>query len=168
MVLHRQWQEFRKRVGFEWVGLIPTLISWALTFSAVCIGYIFFRAETVRQAVGMLKAIASLRTYRHLTLDHSFCAMTFIAAAGYFSVAGGTMLLDRLAEAARTREQTASIASASQSRNTFGNRLVSAFGILANERWVWITPLVIVAALYLSVMFKPGHAETGPVMYALF
>lgn len=168
MVLHRQWQEFRKRVGFAWSGFVPTLISWTLTFSAVCIGYIFFRAETARQAFGMLKAIASLRTYRHLTLDHSFCVMTFIAAAGYFAVTGGTILLDRLAEAARTREQTASSAAASQSINTFGNRLASAFGILANERWVWITPVVIVAALYLSVMFKPGHAETGPVMYALF
>ena len=49
MVLHRQWQEFRKRIGFEWSGLFPTLISWAITFSAVLIGYIFFRAENLRK-----------------------------------------------------------------------------------------------------------------------
>ena len=46
--------------------------------------------------------------------------------------------------------------------------LTSIFATLARERWVWITPVVVVAALYLSVMFQPGHAETGPVMYALF
>ena len=39
---------------------------------------------------------------------------------------------------------------------------------LARERWVWITPVVVVLALYLSVIFQPGQAETGPVMYALF
>jgi alginate O-acetyltransferase complex protein AlgI len=160
MVVHRQWQEFRKRVGFEWSGFIPTLISWALTFSAVCIGYIFFDAKTVPQALGMLKAIVSFRTYRHLTLDRSFCVMTFLAAVGYFTVIGGTLLLDRLAESLRKWEENAPGGWAMW----FG----SALGILANERWVWITPVVLVGALYLSVMFQPGHAETGPVMYALF
>src|SRR5271168_2204592 len=51
LVLHRQWQEFRKRVGFEWSGALATGISWCLTFSAVCVGYIFFRAENIRQAL---------------------------------------------------------------------------------------------------------------------
>ncbi len=154
LVLHRQWQEFRKRMGFEWSGTVPTLISWWLTFSAVCIGYIFFRAESIPQAFGMLKAMASLRTYRHLTLDHSFYVMVLAAAAGYFAVIGGSMLLDRLAEAAN--EQAAP------------GRARRLLAILANERWVWIVPVVVVSALYLSVIFQPGHAETGPVMYALF
>ena len=154
MVLHRQWQEFRKRVGFEWAGLFPTLISWAITFSAVLIGYIFFRAENLRQAIAMLKAVASPHTYRHLTLDRSFCLLTLVAAVGYFAVIGGSMLLDRLAERAQEEAE--------------GSWLTRVFGTIANERWVWITPVVVVAALYLSVMFQPGHAETGPVMYALF
>ena len=159
MVLHRQWQEFRKRVGFEWSGLIPTLISWAITFSAVCIGYIFFNAKSVKQAVSMLRAIASPRGYRHLTLDHTFCVMTFLLAAGYFAVIGVGMLLDRAA--GRARERAAAAGGAV-------GWLTSISEILATERWVWITPVVVVAALYLSVMFQPGHAETGPVMYALF
>ena len=155
MVLHRQWQELRKRFGFEWTGFVPALISWAITFCAVCIGYIFFNAKNLKQAVGMLRAIASPHSYRHLTLDHSFCLMTFLLAAGYFAVIGAGTLLDRVAE--RTRETT-----------TDAGWLTNVFATLAKERWVWITPVVIVAALYLSVMFQPGHAETGPVMYALF
>jgi hypothetical protein len=75
--------------------------------------------------------------------------MTILAAAGYFAVIGGGMLLDRLAETAPS---------------VWANLL----GPLANERWVWIAPVVVVLALYLSVIFQPGHAETGPVMYALF
>jgi alginate O-acetyltransferase complex protein AlgI len=160
LVLHRQWQEFRKRMGFEWSGALATGISWLLTFSAVCIGYIFFRAENMRQAFAMLMAVASIPTYRHLTLDHSFYVMTLLAAVGYFSVIGAGALLDRLGEAARGWTQTAT----SRVQTALGNLL----GTLTNERWVWITPLVIVMALYLSVVFHPGPAETGPVMYALF
>jgi hypothetical protein len=134
LVLHRQWQELRKRLGFRWSGVFATGISWWLTFSAVCIGYIFFRSNSTRQAFAMLKAIASPQTYRHLTLDHSFYVMTFLAAAGYFAVIGGSALLDRLGEAARKET----------------------------------VPAILVLALYLSVIFQPGHAATGPVMYALF
>jgi alginate O-acetyltransferase complex protein AlgI len=149
LVLHRQWQEFRKRIGFEWTGALATGISWCLTFCAVCIGYIFFRSENMRQAFGMFKAIASPHSYRHLTLDHSFYVMTLLAAGGYFAVIGGGALLDRLSEIAP---------------GPFGTVLRT----FANERWVWITPVVIVLTLYLSVIFQPGQAETGPVMYALF
>jgi alginate O-acetyltransferase complex protein AlgI len=156
LVLHRQWQEFRKRMGFEWSGAVATGISLWLTFSAVCVGYIFFRSENIRQAFAMLKAMASLHTYRHLTLDHSFYLMTFVAAAGYFAVIGGGELLDRLGEWA---DRTSGAA-----RTLLGTM----FGTLARERWVWITPVVLVLALYLSVIFQPGQAETGPVMYALF
>ena len=152
LVAHRQWQELRKRLGFEWVGVLPTLISWGLTFSAVCIGYIFFRAANFKQAAAMLKAMASPHSYRHLTLDHSFYVMTLLAAVGYFGVIGGSMLLDRLAEMSRGKP----------------GRMSGLLGVIANERWVWITPVVVVAALYLSAVFQPGHAETGPVMYALF
>jgi hypothetical protein len=66
------------------------------------------------------------------------------------------VLLNRLAEISRAR-------AASKPGGLFGW-----LGILANERWVWITPVVVAFAVYLSVIFQPGHAETGPVMYALF
>ena len=82
--------------------------------------------------------------------------MTFVAAAGYFAVIGGGELLDRLGEWA---DRTSGAA-----RTLLGTM----FGTLARERWVWITPVVLVLALYLSVIFQPGQAETGPVMYALF
>jgi alginate O-acetyltransferase complex protein AlgI len=156
LVLHRQWQEFRNHMGFDWSGALATGISWWLTFSAVCIGYIFFRAENVRQALAMLKALASLHTYRQLTLDHSFYLMTLLAAGGYFAVIGSGELLDRLGESALRRAESAPGAPR------------TLLGTLANERWVWITPVVVVLALYLSVIFQPGQAETSPVMYALF
>jgi alginate O-acetyltransferase complex protein AlgI len=163
LVLHRQWQEFRKRMGFEWSGFLASGISWGLTFAAVCVGYIFFRSESIQQAVAMLQAMASISTYRHLSLDHSLYAMTFLAAAGYFAVIGSAAMLNSLGEFVhRQADHSPAL------QRTLRGRMLAALGALADERWVWITPVVIVITLYLSVIFKPGHAETGPVMYALF
>jgi D-alanyl-lipoteichoic acid acyltransferase DltB (MBOAT superfamily) len=152
LVAHRQWQEFRKRMGFEWTGTLATAISWCLTFSAVSIGYVFFRAESVGQAAAMLRAMASPASYRHLTLDHSFYVMTLLAALGYFAVIGAGALLDRWQQRAEGKP----------------GALPGLVATLARERWVWITPLVVVLAIYLSVIFQPGSSDTGPVMYALF
>jgi hypothetical protein len=160
LVLHRQWQEFRKRIGFEWTGALPTAVSWTITFSAVCVGYIFFRSESLHQAFGMLRSIVDLHTYLHPILDRSLYLMTFLAAVGYFAVIGGGELLDRLGKSARGLMERAS----DVPLHLLG-RFLRAF---ADERWVWITPIVLVLTLYLSVIFQPGHAETGPVMYALF
>jgi D-alanyl-lipoteichoic acid acyltransferase DltB (MBOAT superfamily) len=160
LVLHRQWQEFRKRMGFTWSGPVATGISWFLTFSAVCVGYIFFRADGFEQAFSMLQAIASPSGYFHMTLPRSLYFMTFLAAAGYFAVIGLAEFLDRLGNLARAWAQNAT--------STFQIRVARFVACLADERWVWIAPVVLVLGLYLSVIFQPGQAETGPVMYALF
>jgi hypothetical protein len=112
----------------------------------------------------MLKAIASLRSYHHFVLDRSLYLMTVMAAAGYFSVIGAANLLDRLgAYADRLSQNTEA-----KSFKLPGALISSFLGAIANERWIWITPLVVVLTLYLSVIFQPGQAETGPMMYALF
>ncbi|HTS35597.1 MAG TPA: MBOAT family O-acyltransferase [Candidatus Solibacter sp.] len=156
LVLHRQWQELRKRLGFEWSGMLATGISWLLTFSGVCIGYIFFRANSGQQAWSMLKALGALGSYTKLRLDHSFYVMAFAAFAGYYVALLVGNMLDRWSKA------SAGVSGAK------AGLINSAFAALANDRWVWITPLVVVLTLYLSIVFHPGHAKTGPVMYALF
>jgi alginate O-acetyltransferase complex protein AlgI len=160
LVAHRQWQELKKRIGFEWSGIFATALSWLFTFSAVCIGYVFFRAESVHQAFAMLQAIASPGSYRHFALDHSFYAMTLVAFLGYFAVVGVKHLLDRLGLAASNWAETAT--------GTVERGLASFFAAFADNRWMWITPIVLFAILVLKVVFKPGQSEAGPVMYGLF
>lgn len=160
LVLHRQWQEFRKRMDFEWSGLLATIISWGLTFAAVCVGYIFFCCHTMGQAFTMLRAISSPHSYSHFILDRSLYVMIFAAVAGYFAVIAGAALLDHLKAQARTQDPL--------DAGWLYSRMANLLVVLANERWVWITPVVLVSILYLSAIFQPGQSETGPVMYALF
>ena len=150
LVTHRQWQELRKRLGFAWEGGIATGISWLLTFSAVCVGYIFFRSDNMTQAFAMLRAIVYPASYRHFFLPQGFYLMTFLAMGGYFAVVGVSAILDKLQARAAARGKEDLVL------------------LLTSHRWVWVAPLVIVLGLYLNVIFQPGHAATGPVMYALF
>ncbi len=156
LVLHRQWQELRKWLGLEWSGALATGISWMLTFVAVCVGYVFFRAEDMTQALTMIKAIVSPYQYQNRTLPLSLYVMVTLAMAGYFAVIGVSAALDHLGQAAKTWEARPA------------RQLAAVIRTIANERWVWLAPAVIVLAIYLSVVFQPGHADTGPVMYALF
>jgi len=156
LVLHRQWQQLRQRLGFDWSGALATGVSWLLTFLAVCVGYVFFRANNMTQAFAMVKAIASPRDYHHWTLEPSLYLVVVLPMAGYFAAIGASAALDRLGEAAM----------AWKGRDYSG--LGATIALFTNERWVWIAPVVVVLAIYLSLFFQPGHTDTGPVMYALF
>jgi len=135
---------------------LATGISWLVTFSAVCVGYIFFRANDMTQAFTMLKTIASPRQYGYRTLPLSLYVLVFVAVAGYFVVIGATMALDYLGDIAE-------VLGGRHSR-----RFAAVIAAASNERWVWVAPIVMVLAIYLSVIFHPGHADTGPVIYTLF
>jgi alginate O-acetyltransferase complex protein AlgI len=156
LVIHRQWQQLRKRLGLEWSGAVATGVSWLLTFSAVSAGYIFFRANNMTQAFAMVKAITSSRDYQYWTLTPSLYLVGVLPGVGYFAVIGVSAALDRLGEVATAW------------RGKGYRALGATIALLTNERWVWIAPVVVVLAIYLSVVFQPGHADTGPVMYALF
>jgi putative exporter of polyketide antibiotics len=104
--------------------------------------------------MGMMSAIASVGSYGHLTLAPSLYLMTLLAAVGYFAVIGAGELLNRVGDSTK--------------KSANGNGWQIVVTTFAKERWVWIAPLVVILTIYLSVIFQPGHAETGPVMYALF
>jgi hypothetical protein len=156
LVMHRQWQELRKRMGFEWTGPAATAISWLVTFTAVLVGYVFFRAENLGQVAAMLHGLISPYGYFTTMLPRSFYIMTFACAAGYFAVIGASALLDQVGIRVRNRVQ--------EEPSLIRGLLFAA----VNERWVWMAPVIVVAGLLLSVILQPGQVQTGPVMYALF
>ncbi len=80
----------------------------------------------------MLKAIASLHSYRHWTLDHSFYVMVLVAAA----VTSRSSLEAWFWIVSRNRRDE---------QDCTGPIAGTCSHLLANERWVWITPVVLVA-----------------------
>ena len=84
LVLHRQWQQIQRRAGFEWSGALPDAVSWVVTFSVMCLGWIWFRAASVSQALGMFAALIHPAQYRAPALPLELYALTAVLGLGYF------------------------------------------------------------------------------------
>jgi len=98
LVAHRQFQNLNQRFTFTAPEWMTNFFSWGVTFSLMCLGWIFFRADNVHQAFRMLSVVFQPATYRHLGLRPNFYLVTTIIILGYFAVCGYWRLAEKLAK----------------------------------------------------------------------
>jgi len=150
LVLHRLWQRLFAGAGLKVPELVMAPMGWLATFSGISLGWIFFRAQNLHQAFAMLRAIAHPGGYAHRHLPSNFYLLTTCIAVGYFAVAGVTGLLDRVATPANAFFQSSLV-------------------VLWQERWVWVTPLVAVLAMYAYLVIQIQQTNlNSPFLYQLF
>jgi alginate O-acetyltransferase complex protein AlgI len=154
LVLHRLGQQVRIRLMLPRAadGVIA-LFSWCFTFGAVSVGWVLFRAEGWQQAQVMLRALVDWSSYSFSTSTLSMACKLLIVLTGaaYFTVVGISNLLDR---AASTSES--------------GRYLPAALQLISNERWVWVSPLVAVLAIYGWILVGHVGKVGSPLLYRLF
>jgi alginate O-acetyltransferase complex protein AlgI len=88
LVLHRLWQGLQRRFEWKWPHLIPEFVSWLVTFSAICLGWVFFRSNTVSQAFTLLRAAITPSSYGSHVLPPSLYFTVFACFIGYFATIG--------------------------------------------------------------------------------
>ena len=88
LVAHRQIQAARKHWNVKITPLVDSMVSWAITFPAICLGWIFFRARSLHQAALMLGAILMPRSYLHIALRPDFYIVTSVVVLAYFAYNG--------------------------------------------------------------------------------
>ena len=88
LVAHRQIQAARKHWNVKVTPLVDSMVSWAITFPAICLGWIFFRARSLHQAALMLGAILMPRSYLHIALRPDFYIVTSVVVLAYFAYNG--------------------------------------------------------------------------------
>jgi len=84
LVAHRLWQQLGRRLGFEWRGPIASGISWAVTFFGICLGWLFFRAESLRDAISMFKTIFLKSSYVGYSLSPQLLKLVILVCVTYF------------------------------------------------------------------------------------
>jgi len=104
LVGHRQLQQLWRRWNIAPPNWLLSGLGWALTMALIMLGWIFFRSHSVFQAVTMLSAVVSPRSYRHLALRPNFYVVTGLIIAGYFVYQGGEAALNRLRNYSWTRQ----------------------------------------------------------------
>lgn len=93
LVLHRQWQQLNLRHDWQFPKSVMGPLSWFVTFFAICLGWTFFRANSLTQAFTMLHATGNLASYAGYTLPGSLFLLVCILATGYFATIGSQQLI---------------------------------------------------------------------------
>jgi len=151
LVLHRQWQQFERRVGRATSGFAIAILGWAYTFAGISLGWILFRANSRSQAWSMLSSVFSAKSYFYRALPDSMYLLVASVAVGYFACLAIGRVLDRIASATFQSPLSQRIA-----------------GAITGERWIWIAPLAAIVAIYVFVLAQPGQTITQPMLYRLF
>jgi alginate O-acetyltransferase complex protein AlgI len=86
LVLHRLWQHLLHGLNWRWEGTLQTALSWLVTFSAICLGWIFFRAHDLSGAFRMFAALISPSGYFAPTLPKTLYILAVTLTLGYFVV----------------------------------------------------------------------------------
>jgi len=101
LVLHRQWQQLRVRNDWQISQGIMGPLSWLVTFCAICLGWVFFRSDSLVQAFSMLGAALNPATYARYTLPGSVFLLVGTLSLGYFATMGGQQLLRKYSDGIR-------------------------------------------------------------------
>lgn len=153
LVLHRQFQQWQRKLGWEPVDTLWTPLSWLVTITLISLGWILFRANSSSQAAQMFSAAFSPATYLSRFLSGSLYLLVLALATGYATVLLVSEALDRCSVEPG--------AAAAHSRSV----IVTA---IARNRWYWIPPLYGLALLVVSIVTHTQDAGVGQFMYRSF
>ncbi len=156
LLLHRQVEGVERR--FDWTPpRIPwTALSWIATISLVNLGWIFFRANSLNQARQMLAAILSPATYGTHLLTGSLHWLVLSLAAGY-TIA--LLIIDNLNRVSIDAVD-AQVPQVDVPTGTMA--------LLARWRWFWLSPLYVLALLFVLIVTQSHGTSTAQMMYGNF
>ena len=148
------------------------LLAWAATFASISLGWIFFRANDLREAFTMFRTVLSPSAYQHLAMPSSFYVLIPSVLVAYFAYEGLRTLLSRL------QLRTVEVVSPALPMMLRQGGPESSLTVLAAElceffaqrMWWWLTPVMFVLTLFasLAISNQSSVLTVTPFMYAIF
>jgi alginate O-acetyltransferase complex protein AlgI len=154
LVLHRQVQQFQRKVNWEPPAILWTPVSWLVTITLVCLGWILFRSNSLAQATQMFAAVVSPSSYTARFLSGSLYGLVLALAVGYATT---LLLRDALDRQAAQPLESAPV----QSRSII-------LAPLARYRWYWLSPLWVLAFIIVFLITHGRDAGAAQFMYRRF
>ena len=178
LVAHRIGQRLNHRIPFNLPHPVGMLLSWGSTFLLVSLGYIFFRANDLAQALGMLRAVVTPRSYAivYATLPHDYYLLVALLAGGYFIYVGIAELLvlgithyreqlrgtqHRGTQHLDTRPVTGLVA-------VLGRSVLWVDAVLAERKWWCLAPVFVLLLMVTSLSVFSQSSNIAPFIYTLF
>jgi alginate O-acetyltransferase complex protein AlgI len=174
LVTHRLGQRIKRRQSITWPASVGALLAWASTFCFVSLGWIFFRAHDLDQALAMFQTAFVPSRYRHFALPTTFYILVPVMTIGYFIC--NYMVSFLRAWSARYGEEFRNSGELHISLRPMGslagvNMIAAAlFNFFSERMWWWLTPMVLVLSIFISLaIFTQGSAiPVTPFMYTMF
>ena len=169
---HRLGQQLKRRARITLPHPLGAFLSWASTFLLVCVGYIFFRANNLGQALAMLRALLAPRSYApaHATLPYEYFLLVVLVAVSYFACAGMGQLLAVWQSRYRSRfEERLETMSSQLAGSAFIKRaLISTEATLEQQKWWWLTPALGMLLMITGLSVFGESSSIAPFIYTLF
>ena len=101
LMINHGWRAFKEKMGWGEGGKLARLSAGALTFLAVVVGWVFFRADSFSSAMTLLHGMAglngvSLPTSLEERIGHYFVGMNWVIFSGLHPMATGLDMLNVL------------------------------------------------------------------------
>ena len=153
LVLHRKWQQLRRRNDWNPPAPLWDALAWFATIALISLGWIFFRANSLTEARSMLLAATSPTSYSSHALSGSLYLLVGTVAAGYALVVGANALFSE----GPGQSGTDTIPQ--------GSAMMT---LAARGLWFWVTPLYLVLLLALVIATHTQGADPAQLMYRNF
>ena len=170
LVGHRLGQQVKRRFQFSAPLQLGLLLSGLTTFLLVSLGWVFFRANQLTEALAMLGSVVSPGAYLRFAMPHSFYLLTAAIAVSYFVFAAGRSLLlswrTRYTETlGRSTQSELGSRPADLTLTTGG--LVDFFAV---RLWWWFAPAVLILTVFagLAIYKQRAVIAVTPFIYTLF
>lgn len=149
LVLHRQVQQLGRRFDWHPSDRMWNATGWLTTAICVSLGWIPFRANSPAQALGMLSALFSPRSYSYHLLDWSIYVLVMVIALSYAVVVRSADAIDRYPTQPSKQ----------------GSGMLTA---LIHHRWYWLPAIYTVALVIVVLITQTQGASTAQFMYRTF
>ena len=173
LVGHRLGQRLKHRIPFAVPHPVGVLLSWGSTFLLVSLGYIFFRANDLGQALRMLRAVVVPQSYAvvYTTLPHEYYLLVALMAGGYFIYVAIAELL--ILGTTRYREKLRGSQHLAKRPLTgllpvLDRSVLWVDGVLAERKWWWLTPVFVLLLMVTSLSVFSQSSNIAPFIYTLF
>ena len=160
LVAHRLGQQMMRRVPFHLPASLSIALSWATTFCLISLGWIFFRAHDLDQALVMLRTVFSLTGYDRFAMPANFYLLTAFVVSGYFIY--GTI------ESLLTQRKERSFTSMKPVKRVRPVAELFEFYALRLRWWTLSMVLAMGFFIVLAVIDQRGRIAIPPFMYTGF
>jgi D-alanyl-lipoteichoic acid acyltransferase DltB (MBOAT superfamily) len=175
LVVHRLGQQVKRKYPIVIPRRLGAFLAWAVTFPVVSLGWIFFRANSLGEAVSMLGTALNPSAYARLGMPRNFYIIVFIVAAAYFASTAAHALTMSWAVAYRkisNADASGSTVLMKPLAGSGGFRLNAGglFSFLSDTLWWWFAPTValITALIGIAIYQQNAVVSVTPFIYTLF